>query len=68
MQVIGREGIPFDVAGMMSAIFGKTEDSEYSLFLGRNDNKSVTNGRDRLTDDREGKDYNSFGKTKKINF
>ena len=68
MQVIGREGIPFDVAGMMSAIFGETEDSEYSLFLGKNDNKSVTNGRDRLTDDREGKDYNSFGKTKKFNF
>lgn len=68
MQIIEHKSIPFDVTGIMDAIFGRTEDRDYSLFLGASDNKITTNGRDRLTDDRENRDYNSFGETKKINF
>ncbi len=63
-----REGIPFDAVGLKDVILGKTVDTKYSRFLGINDYKSVTAGRDQWTNERKNKDYNSFGNTKKFEF
>ena len=68
MHVIERGGIPFDANNFINVILGVTESDKYSSFCRNNDYKLTTNGRDQLTDDRKGKNYNSFGETKKIDF
>ena len=62
------ERMPFDINSFINVILGITESNKHNCCWGNNDYKIATNGRGRLDDDREGKDYNSFGETKKIDF
>lgn len=60
--------IPFDANTFINVILGITESDKYSCCWGNNDYKFTTNERDQLTDERKGKDYNSFGEIRKIDF
>ena len=60
--------IPFDANSFINVIFGTKENNKYSCCWGNNDYKPTTNKRNQLTEERKGKDYNSFGNTKRIDF
>lgn len=62
------KGISFDSNEAAKIIFGESESSTLSSFLGRKDLRKGTEKKETSTEIREGKDYNSFGKTRKIEF
>ena len=59
--------IAFDANTFINVILGITWNSEHSCCWENNDYK-LTTKESQLMKEREGKDYNSFGKTKKIDF
>lgn len=60
--------IYYNSGEVQKIIFGEKNNSTRSAFLGKKDLKEGTEDTESFTKVREGKDYNSFGKTRIIKF